>query len=384
MQADIVPLIVGVLILISSLISLATGLSVAIIEILSGIFASAFGLKPEVWMMYIASMGGIILTFLAGTETDIALLKEKAKESFLIGFFSFLIPFLGIFAYTYYIVHWEMAASLIAATAFSETSLAVVYSVLVETGLAKKKIGKLIMASTFITNMGTALALSILFVKPNIYTLVFVLVSMVVIYFATKFSHLIFENPKLKNKVIEPEIKYIILLLLVFIYFANLGAGQAILPTFIMGLFMSEHFSETASSRNVKIRLRTVAFAFITPIFFIVGGMRISLSAIAASFNIFIMLFILRIILKYIGVNLFAKRYLTRNRPFTTLLLSTGLTFGAIATIFGLNMGYINDTQFSILLGTIVVSSVVPTVIAQKWFMPIDDEDVVDIKLKHK
>jgi Kef-type K+ transport system membrane component KefB len=371
-------LIVGVLIFVSSLISLATGLSVAIIEILSGTIASALGIRPESWMLYIAGMGGIILTFLAGTETDIALLKEKAKESFLIGAFSFLVPFLGIFVFAYYFLMWNMAASLIAATAFSETSLAVVYSVLVETGLVKKKIGKLIMASTFITNMGTALALSILFIKPNLYTLVFVLVSVVVIYFATQFSHLIFENAKLKNKVIEPEIKYIFVLLLIFIYFANLGAGQAILPTFLMGLFMSGHFSETASARNVKTRLRTVAFAFITPIFFIVGGLRLSVPAILSSFNIFAMFFILRLALKYIGVSLFARKYVSHGRNFTTLLLSTGLTFGAIATIFGLSAGYLNNEQFSVLLGTIVASSIVPTVLAQKWFMPVEDEDILD------
>jgi Kef-type K+ transport system membrane component KefB len=380
MQPDIIPLIVGGLIFVSSLISLATGLSVAIIEILSGIFAGALGIRPEAWMMYIAGMGGIILTFLAGTETDMALLKEKAKESFVIGSFSFLVPFLGIFAFTYYVIRWDLYASLIAATAFSETSLAVVYSVLVETGLVKKKIGKLIMASTFITNMGTALALSILFIKPTLYTLVFVLVSVIVIYFATQFSHLIFENPKLKNKVIEPEIKYIFVLLLIFIYFANLGAGQAILPTFLLGLFMSGHFSETAGARNVKTRLRTVAFAFITPIFFIVGGLRISLPAILSSLNIFVIFFALRLALKFIGVNLFAGKYIPHGRNFTTLLLSTGLTFGAIATIFGLNMGLINNEQFSVLLGTIVASSVIPTVLAQKWFMPVEDEDILDTK----
>ncbi len=182
MRADIIA-IVGLIVFISSLISLRVGLSVAIIEILFGGIAGNFGVQPEDWMLYLASFGGILLTFLAGTEIDTGLMKRKFKESILIGIFSFLVPFTGVFLYTYCVANWNLFASLIAGTALSETSLAVVYSVLVETGLSKTEIGKLIMASTFITDMGTAIALSVLFVRPTLYTAIFILVSLCVIYF---------------------------------------------------------------------------------------------------------------------------------------------------------------------------------------------------------
>jgi len=195
MRAEII-LVAGILVFISSLISLRVGLSVAIIEIILGAIAGNLGVQPDDWMLYLASFGGILLTFLAGTEIDTKLMKEKFKVSFLIGFFSFLTPFIGVFLYTYYIANWNLFASLIAGTALSETSLAVVYSVLVETGLSKTEIGKLIMASTFITDMGTAIALSILFVKPTLYTAIFILVSLCAIYFAGNFSHHVFDNPK--------------------------------------------------------------------------------------------------------------------------------------------------------------------------------------------
>ena len=175
MNADLVPLVVGGLIFVSSLLSLKLGLSVAIIEILLGAIGGYFGLKPEEWMMYLAGFGGILLTYLAGTEIDTRLMREKFKESMLIGGFSFLCPFLGVFLYTFFVAGWSLQAALIAGTALSTTSLAVVYSVLVETGLSSTQIGKFLMASTFITEMGTALALSILFIKPTIYTLVFIL-----------------------------------------------------------------------------------------------------------------------------------------------------------------------------------------------------------------
>jgi Kef-type K+ transport system membrane component KefB len=379
MNADVIPLVVGFLIFFSSLLSLRFGLSVAIIEILLGATGGYFGLKSEEWMTYLAGFGGIVLTYLAGTEIDTRLMREKFKESMLIGGFSFLCPFLGVFLYTFYVAGWTLKASLIAGTALSTTSLAVVYSVLVETGLSSTKIGKLLMASTFITDMGTALALSILFVKPTIYTLVFLITSVIVIIFATKFSHMVFDNPALKNKVIEPEIKYVFLLLLVFMFFARLGNGHAVLPAFLLGLLMSRHFNETTGTKAVRDRLRTVSYAIITPIFFIVGGLKISVPMIIAAGGLFIILFLLKIATKFIGVYFLARKYIPGGSTYTTLLMSTGLTFGTISSVFGLNAGYIDQVQYSVLVGVVVASAVIPTFIAQKWFMPVEEEDIVDM-----
>ena len=379
MGADITPLVIGLLIFISSLFSLKLGLSVAIIEILLGVAAGNLGLTTEEWMIYFANFGGILLTFLAGAEIDTGLMKKKIKESLLIGFFSFLTPFITAFLYTYYIAGWSLTASLIAGTALSETSIAVVYSVLLETNLSKTMVGNMLMSSTFITNMGTAVMLSILFARPTLYTAIFIAVSIVVIFLATNFSHYVFDNPKLKNKVIEPEIKYIFLLLLVFIYFANLGAGHAILPAFVLGLFMSKHFAETLETKVVKNRLRTVAFAIITPIFFIVVGMKVSLSLIMSAIGLFATLLAIKQLSKFLGVYFLAKKYIPKGGMYTTLLLSTGLTFGLIAVIFGLHSGFISELQYSVLTGVLIASAVIPTFIAQKWFMPVHAEDLVEV-----
>jgi len=373
-----VPLIAGALIFVASLISLRLGLSVAIVEILLGAVAGNFGLQTEDWMTYLASFGGILLTFLAGTEIDVPLMKEKFKQCFLIGTLSFIVPFIGVFLYTYYVSGWGLQAALIAGTALSTTSLAVVYSVLVETGLSKTEVGKLLMASTFITDMGTALALSVLFIKPTVYTVLFISISLNVIYFADKFSHRIFHSKRLKNKVIEPEIKYIFLLLLAFMYFANLGEGHAVLPAFVLGLLMSKHFTEESETKIVRNRLRTVAYATITPVFFIVGGLRISFPMIISALGLFLILFILKIIAKFIGVYYLAKKYIPQGSMYTTLLMSTGLTFGTIASVFGLQAGLINQQQYSLLIGVVIASAVIPTFIAQKWFMPVHSEDIVN------
>ena len=378
MQPDIIPLIAGLIIFVSSLISLKLGLSVAVIEICIGVIAGNLGLRAEEWMVYFAGFGGILLTFLAGAEVDTKLFREKFKESFLIGFFSFLTPFVAAFLFAYFIARWSLPASLIAGVALSETSIAVVYSVLQETNLSGNAAGNILMAATFVTNTFIAIALSIIFIKPTIYTVIFIAVSIGVIFLATALSRYVFENPALKGKVVEPEIKYLFLLLLVLIYFANLGAGHAILPAFALGLFMSGHFSVTKGTMAVKKRLRTVAFAFITPLFFIVVGMKVSLTLVTASIGLFAAFFLVKQAAKFVGVYFIAKKYVPDGHMYITLLISTGLTFGLIAAIFGLHSGFIDDAQYSVLTGVLIASAVLPTFVAQKWYTPRHTEDVVD------
>lgn len=377
MKADIAPLIVGFLIFIASLASLKLGISVVIMEIILGVTAGNMGLQPEEWMLYLAGLGGIVLTFLAGAEVDMKLMKKDFHKSFLIGFFSFLAPFIAAFAYTYLVADWEIRAALIAGTALSETSIAVVYSVLVETGLIRTDTGKLLLSATFITNTFTALALSVLFAEPSVYTLGFIVVSALIIVLAVKFSHHVFENPSFKNKIIEPEIKYIFFLLLAFIYLAKLGNGHALLPAFFLGLFMSGHFNETSGTHVVKNRLRTVAFALIMPIFFIVVGMKVSIPLVASAFGLFIVLFVIKQAAKFLGVYFLAKRFIPDGSMYVTLLKSTGLTFGLIATLFGLQAGYIDNVQYSVLTAVLILSAILPTFVAQKWFMPRHSEDML-------
>jgi Kef-type K+ transport system membrane component KefB len=368
---DYLPLIVGGMIFLSSLISLRLGLSVAIIEIIFGALSgNLIGLTPEPWMNYLANFGGVVLTFLAGTEIDAKVMKEKFTASFSIGFFSFFCPFVFTTLYTYLIAHWSLHASLIAGTALSTTSLAVVYSVLVEMGLSKTNLGKLLMAATFITDIGTAIALSVLFMKPTFYTGLFIMISVMVLVLSAKYSHHLFQHPKITGRVIEPELKYLFLLLLVLMFFAKIGDGHAILPVFIMGLLMSKLFADDKNALEVKKRLRTVSYAMITPLFFIVGGLRVSFPFLASALPLFSILFTIKIVSKFIGVYFLAKKFIPTAPTYTTLLMSTGLTFGTISSLYGFNAGILDQNQYSILVGVVIASAVIPTFIAQRWFSP--------------
>ena len=273
MDTSFISLVLWALIFLAGLLSVELGLSVAIIEISLGVIGGNFlGLQPTPWIAYLAGFGGILLTFLAGAEVDTQVLKSKFKESFFIGGISFAAPFLGAMFYAYYVLGWSWPASKIAGIALSTTSLAVVYAVLVETGLTHTELGKIIMAATFVTDLGTAVALSLLFLEFNWFTLVFLAASALFIFIIPKIYPWI--CTRYGERVIEPEIKFLFLILVAFMYLAKLGASHAILPAFVLGLALSNQFMK---NRKLQHRLRVVAFAIITPFFFINGGMNISL-----------------------------------------------------------------------------------------------------------
>jgi Kef-type K+ transport system membrane component KefB len=306
-----------------------------------------------------------VLTFLAGMEVDPVYLRRRAKASVSIGLVSFIGPFLVASAAAYFLLGWTTRAALIGGTALSTTSLAVVYAVLVERGLTDTNTGKLLMSATFVTDMCTAFTLSAIFIKPNLWFPVFLVVSVALILALPKVAPWFFR--RYGDRVIEPEIKLVFVCLLVLMVLANASNGHAVLPAFVLGLAMSRHYSE---HREEQKRLRVVAFAFLTPFFFIKGGMNVSLGAVFSNLGLLGILLAAKMLPKLGLVYPLARRAVRRHGAFVTLLMSTGLTFGTISSLYGLNAGIIDKTQFSLLVTVVVLSAVVPTAIAERWFLP--------------
>ena len=236
---------------------------------------------------------------------------------------------------------------------------------LVESGLNQTVIGKRIMSATFVTDLGTVTALTILFIKPTIWILPFVIVSIALIVGLPKLAVPFFA--RYGNRVIEPEIKLVFASLFLLMWLGGRANSQAVLPAFILGLVMSQHYVQ---HRTEQERMRVVAFAFLTPFFFLKGGMNVSASALWGNLGILALLFLWKMIPKFAGVYPLARRFCAPHATFTTLLMSTGLTFGTISSLYGLNAGIINRTQFSLLVGVVVLSAIVPTAIAQRFFQP--------------
>ena len=351
----------------ASMISVELGLSVALIELGLGVVAgNLFNLDPnQEWLKFLAGFASIVLTFLAGAEVDPDDFRERFGTSVSIGLVSFAGPFVVASLVAYELLGWSGKAALIAGTALSTTSLAVVYAVLVESGLNATRIGKLIMSACFVTDIATAVALSAIFIKPNGWFPAFLAASIALIIVLPRVAPWFFG--RYGDRVIEPEIKLVFASLLALMVLADAAKGHAVLPAFILGLVMARHYQE---HRLEQERLRVVAFAFLTPFFFLRGGLNVSLGAVFANLGLLALLLATKLVPKIGLIWPLARRAVPQHAAFTTLLMSTGLTFGTISALYGLNAGIIDRTQFSLLVTVVVLSAIVPTAIAQHWFSP--------------
>jgi Kef-type K+ transport system membrane component KefB len=358
--------VLAVTILIASMVSVEIGLAVALVELVAGVVVgNAFNLDIPGWLAFIGTFAGVVLTFQAGAEVDVPQFKREWRPSLAIGLASFFAPFAVTGLVAYYALGWNHRQAEIGGLALSTTSLAVVYAVLVETGLNRELVGKRLMSATFVTDIATVIGLTVLFVKPTLWIVPFVAASLLLIFGLPRISPWFFR--RYGDRVIEPEIKLVFASLFLLMWLGGRANSQAVLPAFVLGLAMSRHYAEHQLEQE---RLRVVAFAFLTPFFFLKGGMSVSLGALWSNLGILAALFAAKMLPKLAGVYPLARRYSAPHASFTTLLMSTGLTFGTITSLYGLNAGIIDRTQFSLLVTVVVLSAVVPTAIAQRWFAP--------------
>jgi len=358
--------------LLASVVSIKIAVPAALVEIVVGALAGNIpGIREHVTqtdvVTFLASAGSLVLTFLAGAEIDPVSLRGHWKASLSIGLASFALPFLAAFGFCALVLHWHLHAAEIGGVALSTTSVAVVYAVMVETGLNRHDLGKLILAACFITDLGTVLALGGLFATYGWLLLVFVAVSAVTVALLPWLLRLTIKY--FGHRVSEPEIKLLLVVLFGLGGLATQAGSEAVLPAYVAGLVVAGVFLH---DRVLMDRLRSIAFALLTPFFFLRAGTLISAPALVTGAGVIAVLLVVKLVAKLIGVWPVATafRLPRRERAYTTLLMATGLTFGSIAALFGLTHGLIDRSQYTELVTVVILSAFVPTLIAQQLFQP--------------
>ena len=362
--------------LIASLLSIWLRISTALSEIVVGTIAqliigavvgSAVLGTDESWVKFLSGIGAIVLTFLAGAELDPQVFKLKWQEAAAIGLVSFLFPFLGCAAAAHYLLGWEPMPSWLAGVAMSTTSVAVVYAVMLEYGFNATEYGKTVLAACFVTDLGTVVALGLIFAPFTIKTLIFMGVGIVVFvilpWLTPRFFRLYGNRPS------ELETKFLLFCLLGMGALASWADSEAVLPAYLIGMVLA---GTVGKDHALVRRLRTLTFGLLTPFYFIRAGSFVSIPALGAAPAAFVFFFLVKVGAKIVGVYPVAKFYKAPNPEamYTTLLMSTGLTFGTISSFFGLSHGIINQGQYSALVATVIASAVVPTVIANAFYLP--------------
>jgi Kef-type K+ transport system membrane component KefB len=361
--------------LLASLISIRLGISVALIEIVVGVVVGNihFGqyhdlLRTTEWTNFLAMLGSGVLTFLAGAEIDPVSLRANLRASMSIGVLSFLLPFLGVWMFAQYGLGWPLHQAWIAGIALSTTSVAVVYAVMIEGGLGSTAMGKTLLAACFITDFGTVLALGVLFADFKVSLAVFVAVAAVVLWYMPTWTQYLIVRLG-ATRVSEPEVKFIFFVLFFLGGLASTAKSEAVLPAYLLGLVVAGVFLRDKTLVN---RMRSIAFAIFTPFYFIKAGLFVSLRALGAAIGVIAVLLALKLATKFVSVWPTARLFYMRSREatYTALLMSTGLTFGTISALFGLQNKIIDQQQYSVLVTVVILSAFVPTLIAQKLFQP--------------
>jgi Kef-type K+ transport system membrane component KefB len=224
-----------------------------------------------------------------------------------------------------------------------------------------------VLAACFVTDLGTVVALGLMFAPFTMKTLLFAGAT------AAAFLLLPWLTPRFFRRYggrpSELEAKFLLLVLFALGALAAWADSEAVLPAYLMGMVLAG----TVGKDHVLIRrLRTLCFGLLTPFYFIRAGSLVSLPALIAAPAAFVLMLVVKVLTKVIGVYPVTRAFRSPRKEgmYTTLLMSTGLTFGTISALFGLSHGIVDQDQYSALVAAVVASAVVPTLIANAWFMP--------------
>ena len=271
------------------------------------------------------------------------------------GFAGFFAPFIFVSAITYFLLAWNLKQSLISGIALSTTSVAVVYAVMVESGLNETNLGKVILAACFVNDLGTVVALSLIFTKFNfwfyLFSIFMIILTPIIPFISNYFFKWVGNHPS------EPEVKFIFVIIALFGFLAVRGNLEAVLPAYIIGVVLANQFIK---NKELVRRMRATAVSILTPFYFLKAGSLVDLKVVVSSIMLVIIFFFSKIVAKFLGI--FPLGYLFKFKPrinaYNTLMMSTGLTFGTISALFGLQI-------------SVILTAIIPTMIANSFFKPV-------------
>jgi glutathione-regulated potassium-efflux system ancillary protein KefC len=358
--------------LLSIWLRIATAMSEIIVGSLAqliigaGFGAAALG-ADQSWIKFLASTGAVVLTFLAGAELDPAVMRREWRQATVVGLVAFTTPFLGCAAVARFALGWGSDASWLAGIALSTTSVAVVYAVMLELGLNRTEYGKIVLAACFVNDLATVLALGFKFSPFSLRTLAFVAGSVAAFVILPWLVPRCFR--RYGGRPSELEAKLLLLVMFGLGALALWAGSEPVLPAYILGMILA---GTVGKDHALVRRLRTLTFGLLTPFYFVRAGSFVSVPALISGAGVLGVLLATKMVSKFLGVFPITKVFRSppRESVYTTLLMSTGLTFGSISALFGLTHGVITQRQYSYLIAAVIGSAIVPTLIANAFFLP--------------
>lgn len=367
--------LLAILSLISLFLSKRSKVQIACVYILIGIcISNVINLSQPMWAL-LSAVGASIVAYLAGSEFDAQFFRANKNKILTFSVVGFVIPFAAIFALLIYYVGWDKQASIIAAIALAETSIAMVYAVI--TAKNYGQVGKFVFCALHITDLIVLAAITTLFMEYNLQNILIfsglnIIPLLIILYLKSRKTNL---EEFMKQYGSTLFFTLIVLLGLSTKYIKALP----VLPVFMFGLYSSDL---TRKYSFPKTEIRNFGFLFLIPLYFIRAGSLVKTDIILEFFGLIILLFATKIMTKILPLSLIARNYgfSVKQTGFITSLMATGLTLGIFITVFAFESGLISQTQYSILLPVILLTAIIPTIMAERIFYPFEEKEQKQLK----
>jgi len=350
--------------LLASVLSIWTGVSVVLIEVFVGaVAANVIGLGAAPWVDYLAGLGAILLAFLAGAEIRWDAVRARAWTNLTIGAGAFLVPFLSVLLFTEIIGGWTRSQALIGAVALSTTSVALVYTIVSEAGRSRSEIGQIVLAARFVNDVATISALALATADVGYRFALFAIVMLAAAFAIPKIAPWFLD--KIEYGASEADIRFLAAALLLLGGLASIWGIEAVVPAYILGLALAPILERHGA---IGSRLRTVAFAWFTPFYFLRAGSFLDFGQWPVIATMAGALFGIKVVSKCAAIIPLTRIFgiAPRDGWSIALLMSTGLTFGTLTAFVGLAHGIIDRQQYAILVTSVIASGTIPALIAQR------------------
>ena len=355
--------LVAVAVAVAGLISARLGIAAALVELVAGVGIGGLTMADpgEPWLATLAAVGGVALTFLAGTGIDARELLSRRPYARLLGLASFTAAFVVVFGAARLLLDWPTVASLVAATVLAETSLAVTYAVLLDLGMVGTWLGRYLVAAVFVTDVAAGLVFTAVMRTPATDLLWFVLGSVAIIACLPRLLSWVAD--RYGQSSAQPGLRLVVAALALLLALAASTHGIAVLPAFVLGVVAARHYREHPGE---LVGLRTIVIAFLAPFFFVRVGMNVSVSVLLASTGAVLVLAAAKVLPKLAASYAAARTVVGREAVPVALLMSTGLTFGTVIALAALGEGLVDRSQYTVLVAAILIAAVIPSAIAQR------------------
>lgn len=325
---------------------------------------------------HIAEIGVIVLMFSAGLETDISELKKSGRNSFVIAVIGVLVPLLaGYVLASFFNTEPEaFLQNMFIGVILTATSVSISVETLKEMGKLSTPSGNAILGAALIDDILGIVALTIItgmadtsvqLTEVMLKIVAFFVLAVVVGIFARKGIEKLFDRYQKVHRRFSI-LSFAFCLLFAYVAEAYFGVAD-ITGAFIAGLIISG----TSRCNYVQMRIETLSYLLISPVFFASIGLKVVLPEMSTSIMIFsVLLLVLAILTKIVGCGLGAK--LCRYENIQSFRIGIGMVSrGEVALIVaskGMKVGLMNEAFFGPIIIMVVLTTVVTPILLKIVF----------------